>query len=158
MAGFGVCTGVVDDGQGRPRPNAQGRPGRRAWGCAGGLWAQGPGLCAEAPQRGAGHAAGPGHQGAGGGCSEGVGSAAPARLPDSRATASRVSFLLPLQKISQSDFLERRDGKLEGIKDEVDNFLPPRPEHYVQVAGGDFIIGDAHGGECRKLYLAGTNK
>lgn len=68
-----------------------------------------------------------------------------------------------LQKLSDSNFLEKRDGKLEGVLEQVENFLPPKEEFYVQVADGNFIVGDtALLGKghrvCRKLYLSGTNK
>jgi hypothetical protein len=57
--------------------------------------------------------------------------------------------------------LDKHDGKLEGLADGMEPFLPPRLEYFVDVVGGDFVVGGEGklgAGVCRKLYPAGTNK
>ena len=59
--------------------------------------------------------------------------------------------------------LEKHDGFLEGLKDHTENYAPPKDEYFVQIADGNFILGDKKGvllkdKTCHKLYLSGTNK
>lgn len=49
------------------------------------------------------------------------------------------------------------DGKVEGIKDNVRDYLPPKPEYFVQVSNGDFIVNSEHD-KCHTLFISGTNK
>ena len=50
--------------------------------------------------------------------------------------------------------IDRNNAEYEKVKDHLD--APPATEYMVEIADGNFMVGDH--GDCRKIFVSGTNK